>query len=188
MEGQRLDGGRAARPGLLVDGRAHQRGVAREHLKRGRGQHTASPRAEQCPADTIQCLVGARRHQHHSRRHAVALGDGRLELLRLRVAAHGTGIDRGELRGHVRRQAASLGAIQSQVDRRVRRRRLVGAHTLQRRHRPGPDGRGRSVANRLVAHGTIWFSAVTTMSVPPRSFRSGMRAGSSSRGTAAFTA
>ena len=37
-------------------------------------------------------------------------------------------------------------------------------------------------------HGTIWASAVTTMSVPPRALISGITRGRSARGTAALSA
>src|SRR5690606_19020496 len=74
------------------------------------------------------------------------------------------------------RHVGPAGAVEGQLD--LDR----GLQGLAADRRPARAHLGRP------AHGTIWASAVTTMSVPPRALISGITRGRSARGTAALSA
>ena len=78
--------------------------------------------------------------------------------------------------------SALAGAVERQLDLDRRLQGLAGHRRPARAHpsHPGSPWQAR--------HGTIWASAVTTMSVPPRALISGITRGRSARGTAALSA
>ena len=157
---------RAGAPGE-VDHRARQRLVERRERRAEAGD--AAPRAQRL----IERLA--------ERQRAVL---DRVVVVDLEVAGAGEpeiepGVP-GERAQHVVEKAdaaldlALAAAVEGELDRDPGLEGLAGDLGLARAHR--------------TAHGTIWASAVTTMSVPPLALISGITRGRSLRGTAALSA